>query len=161
MSQIAQLHVVDRDALPELTRSARSRRRWFRTGSKPFPEAFAAAARELDGRQELPDGIYFAMALVYLDEQGIELGDPDLEEAGGTFGEAMQSTTLLFSAADRAHVDRLPAATQDEAALRRYVEEFNEAEDPDGGRALRAAIGVLCERIAALDDRTVLVLTIS
>ena len=86
-------------------------------------------------------------------ESGVEDADALLSDAGGV-------ATFLFTSEHKQYLPYLDPATHDEGKLRRFFEEFNEYEDEEAGRTMLKGLAVLQRHIAALDDRTVLLLRV-
>lgn len=162
MSQLAQFYDVERDALPALVDAAQTKPKqglFRRKSARPFSEVFGELTRPLDDDFGW-SGYYFAVLLAYLDEKGVEVTDSALDRSAEALSNAQGATMLVFPPADGEQLARLEPEAHDEEELRRYFEEFNECEEPEAGRAMRAALGDLHRHISGLDDSSVLLLTI-
>ena len=159
MSQLAQFFVLSRADFTALAESARPKRRRFGRARTEFVDTLAT-----DG-QELPDfewsGLYVGVLVYYLDEQGIPLVDgPELDEAANLLSEARQATTFAIGAESKRYLPQLDPERFDAAEMRRHFEELNEREDPKAGEAMTDALVALRGHLSALDDQSVLVITI-
>jgi hypothetical protein len=159
VSQIATFHAIERERLADLVEAATPRRRFFgRSRSGEFPQMWDATVRELE--IFTGSGYHLGVVLTYLDEHGLPLTEGELEAAEAALSEAFGATTWVFTSAHKEHLDRLDAVGAEEAELRRYFEEFNEYEDPEAGVLMREGLAALCRNIDALDDGSLLLLTV-
>ena len=159
MSQLAEFFVMSRADFATLAESARPKRRLFGRARTEFVDTLATRG------QELPEiewsGLYVGVLVAYLDERGIDLPDPELDEAANRLSDARQAATFAFATESKRHLPQLDPERFDPAEMRSYFEELNECEDAEAGRAMRDVLTTLRDHLAALDDQSVLVVSIA
>ena len=159
MSQLAEFFVMSRADFATLAESAQPKRKLLGRARTGFVDTLAARGKELPGIEW--SGLYVGVLIAYLDERGIELPDAELDEAASRLSDARQAATFAFATESKRHFPELDPERFDPAEMRSYFEELNEREDAQAGEAMRDVLTTLRGHLAALDDQSVLVVSIA
>lgn len=116
--------------------------------------------------QEITDcpvaGYAVVMALVFLEEQGIDLSASAYKEVAEKLSKQQDGTYYVLLTPDqrRQHLSAIAFGSWTADELQQYSIDFNERDDEGMGEAMLAAIRYLAQVLAAMDNDSVVLLEV-
>lgn len=160
MSSIASLIKVPKSALDGLRDAAAPKKRWFGK-----PKDLYWGYLETHGREVVQfrwSGYILVVLLLYLEElHQMNFEESEFEELADFLAKSRGSTHYIFAPTHRRdYFDKLEPALFSEEKLRDYFNEFNETDEPEVGHAMLDGVRAVQQGLGALDDESVIVLSI-
>ncbi len=159
MSAIASFILIPKAALDGLRDAATPKKSWLGKAKDTYWDYLKQHGREVAEYEW--SGYILASLLPFLQARQIDLMHSDFDALATHLTQKRGATYFVFTDAHkRAHLTKLAPDSFAEGQLRDYYNEFNATSEPEAGKPMLDGIRAIQQSLQALDESSVVVLSI-